>query len=190
MSYTIPNPSGATFGLRINNLFDLRPKKFTYDGQIGLTDGKQNYGSAIFDNLINGLRAGAMDLNIKIDKDGLNTITKISEVFAPTSDGNNPVEWAKNVSSVCGIGVNDILTTDDQTIGDLMYGVIFAEQGNAGLNAVNDSDINAAINAYNGGGYSSNGNTNKPTNTNGLITIILLLAGGFIAYKYAIKKNF
>lgn len=185
----IPNPSGQTFGLRINNPGDLRPNNFTYDGQIGLTNGSKNNGTAIFDTLTNGLRALAMDLNQKIDKDGENTINKIAEIYAPKTDGNNPTEWSNNVSNASGLGVNDILQTDNQTIGDLMWGVIFAEQGKAGLDAINDTDISNGINAYNGGFYTPSSGVNVPSNTNGLITIVFVAGAGFLVYKYFFKKQ-
>ena len=187
---TIPNPSGATFGLKINNPADLRPNGFSYDGQIGLTTGTKNNGTAIFDTIGNGLRALAMDLNIKIDKDGYNTISKIANVYAPSSDGNNPTEWANLVSSICGIGVNDTLISDTQTIGDLMFGVVFAEQGKAGLNAISDTDIINAIYNYNGETYTPNQNITIPTNYSGIVTILVFAGVGYFSYKYFKKKNF
>ncbi len=189
MSYDIPNKNGQTFGLRINNPADLRPSGFFYDGQIGLTDGSKNNGSAIFENMIYGLRAAIMDLNIKIDKDGLNTINKISKVFAPTSDGNNPTEWANNVSKESNIGINEILQSDNNTIGNLLKGVIFAEQGKLGLNSITDEDINQAMNLYNGENFSSSTTNNNQNNT-GLFVFLAFIGIGYFTYKYALKNNF
>jgi hypothetical protein len=137
----------AQYGLNINNPGNLRPFKNNF--YLGQTDLRPN-GEAVFSSMLYGLRALAMDLNIKIDKDHLTNIQQIANIYAPASDGNNPIEYANTVAKVSGIGKYDYLVSDNETVARLMRGIIVAENGYADSAKISDTDINDGIMLYNG----------------------------------------
>jgi len=163
-----------TLGIRINNPGNLRPfREDFYLGQSGLYDN----GEAEFVDIVHGLRALAMDLSIKIGR-GVNTINKIAEIYAPASDGNNPSEWAANVSSASKLERNTQLNTLTTTLLYLMRGVIFAENGK---NDISDNEILDGIEFYKTG--------KAPTSSKSNYIIWLLLAAiGYYSYQ-KIKKH-
>lgn len=126
-------------GLRNNNPGNLRTG-INWQGAVG------NDGSfIIFKSMAWGLRAMATDLINKIKNDKLDTIQKIINKYAPANDNNDPVAYAKEVSQLTGIGVNDTLNPDADTIKALMKAQISVEIGPAFTPMVTDADMNEAF---------------------------------------------
>lgn len=98
--------------------------KFSWQGEKpGTTPGD----FVIFDNLANGYRAMMKDFRTKI-KRGVDTITKIITVWAPSSDDNDPASYITAVSEKTGIDPNATLKPDDvDTLGSIAYAMSFVE---------------------------------------------------------------
>lgn len=97
---------------RNNNPLNLRLTSDVWKGQIGSSNGFVS-----FKDIAHGYRAGFKNIISQIKK-GNNTLQSLINVWAPTSDGNNPINYAKFVSEKTGIGINDRLdpTNKDQMI--------------------------------------------------------------------------
>lgn len=135
--------------IRDKNPINLRPFKYPYYiGQVGL-DGD---GEAIFGDWISGIRAGVMDLNIKIDKDGYNTLNTLIPIFAPSSDGNDTQAYISYVSNVTGFDPNQVLISDDATIKSLFRAMAGQEMGYLSKTDLpkpfTDNDIDLGIQYY------------------------------------------
>ncbi len=125
-------------GLRNNNPGNIRDDGTLWQGKIGTdTDG-----FLIFANTCWGIRALATDLTNKINK-GLDTITKIISVYAPATDNNNVAAYIQAVSNSSGVGADEQLGTDPQTIADLIRAVMDHENGGSAI--IPDSDIAQGI---------------------------------------------
>jgi len=97
-----PGGSGQPLSVRLNN-----PGAIRYDpanewqGQVANSDGFVQ-----FDTPENGLRAQQKLLGNYL-AGGFDTPAKITQRYAPSSDGNNPVAYAQSIARELGIGVND-----------------------------------------------------------------------------------
>jgi len=132
--------------VRDRNPINLRPFKYPfYLGQTSVdTDGE-----AIFDSFLSGIRAGVMDLNIKIDSNKLDTINKIIPVFAPSSDNNDVTAYINFVSKDTGFAPGQKLISDDQTIFALFKAMAKMEMGTADFyKYITDQDIYNGIDYY------------------------------------------
>lgn len=99
---------GTTLGLRNNNPGNLRYNpNIKWRGQIG-----QEKGMAKFDKPENGIRAMTIDVAGDVFKDGLNTIRKFLNVYAPPSE-NNTANYIAFVSKRAGIHPDAAITTKD-----------------------------------------------------------------------------
>lgn len=129
-------------GLRNNN-----PGNITigdaWQGMIG-DDGK----FVIFADQVWGLRALATDLTNKI-REGLNTITKIINAYAPASDNNNVPAYILAVSQDTGISPDELLSLDTVTLHDLVRAITTHENGEQYAAYIADSDIDAGIQLMN-----------------------------------------
>jgi hypothetical protein len=178
---SIPKP------VRDKNPINLRPFKYPYYiGQVGLdTDGE-----AIFGDWISGIRAGVMDLNIKIDSDGLDTIEKIIPVFAPSSDGNDVKNYIYFVSQATGIPSNQKLITDDATIKALFIAMAQEEMGSETFEQyISDQDINDGIQYYATNEYPVRIHVAYNEYSSYIDWFVFLLGCGMVARKMARKKK-
>jgi hypothetical protein len=121
-------------GLRNNNPGNLRPG----DSWQGMTG--ENGGFIVFKSIPWGVRAMATDLVSKINE-GLDTITKIVNKYAPASDNNNVQAYINDVSNISGFDPDEQLTPDGDTISKLVRAHISHENGAAYSHYVSDSDI-------------------------------------------------
>lgn len=127
-------------GIRNNNPGNLRS-----DISWAFMTGGDPGGFAIFDDSVHGLRALAKDLQTKITKDGLTTIRQIISKYAPTSE-NNTAAYIASVSNDTGIGPDDQLTADPDTLAMLIRAIVNHENGDAASDAyVSDQDIQNGI---------------------------------------------
>jgi hypothetical protein len=101
----------------------------------------------IFQDITWGLRALATDIVNKINE-GYNTITALITRYAPPSE-NDTQSYINQVSSTSGIGPNDVLGLDTDTISSLMRGIIIQENGAAFAPLVTDQDIQTGIGMMN-----------------------------------------
>ncbi len=100
---------------RNNNPLNMIDNGINWQG----LDSPRNDGKMLrFQSPYHGCRAAALDLAHKIQR-GLNTPFKIIEVWAPVSDGNDPVSYADKVARNMGITRNTTVTTD--AVGDLVF---------------------------------------------------------------------
>ncbi|MES2386487.1 MAG: structural protein [Bacteroidota bacterium] len=89
------------------------------------TDGKFEQ----FVSLEYGVRATTIDLRNKIQRNGINTISKILDLYAPASDGNDPELYKAMVSRKTGIDRDTPLAADKNTLGLLVKAITQIESG-------------------------------------------------------------
>lgn len=130
--------SNYPLGIRNNNPGNIRPG----DNWVGMVGTNKNF--IVFKDIHHGLRALAIDLSNKIHK-GYNTIQKIIERYAPPSENNTP-SYVQAVSLSTGIGSQDKLTANFDTLKKLMRAVVSHENGKAMADSViKDSDLEKGI---------------------------------------------
>jgi hypothetical protein len=137
MSKNFSSQSNYPIGLRNNNPGNLRPG----DNWQGMTG--TNGGFVTFEDLSWGLRALGTDLSNKVFR-GLDTITKIIEVYAPRSE-NNTDAYISAVSNSTGIGKNDKLVLNKEVLKKLIRAVITHENGLPYATLITDQDIEEGI---------------------------------------------
>jgi hypothetical protein len=130
------NPS-LPRGIRNNNPGNLR----TGDSWQGMV-GSDPQSFIIFANVCWGIRALGTDLTSKINR-GLDTIAKIFPVYAPATDNNNVSAYINAVSNSTGLGADEQLGTDPQTLADLIRAIADHENGNSSM--ITDQDISDGI---------------------------------------------
>jgi hypothetical protein len=122
-------------------------------GDLKCCDGNNWQGLAgndgTFDTFIDttwGIRAMAIDLTNKINRDGLNTITAIINAYAPAADSNDVASYISSVVSDTGLGAATILTADGPTLAELIRAIINHEIGDSlSGEYVSDQDIQTGI---------------------------------------------
>jgi len=111
-------------GIRNNNVGNLILTNIKWQGKVPNdknTDGKFEQ----FISMDYGVRAMLIDIKGDIEKDGLNTITKLITKYAPPHE-NNTKNYITLVSAKTGIGANAVLKTDKDTmikLGSALSGV-------------------------------------------------------------------
>lgn len=135
-------------GIRNNNPGNLMYNGDQWQGMTGIvtTSAGQYYQ---FENILWGIRAMATDLRSKINR-GLNTITKIIEVYAPrTAHANATDAYILYVSSRTGINANSALQANASTLKLLVRAMINFENGTAGA-IITDQEITEGISLMSG----------------------------------------
>ncbi len=130
--------SDLHIGLRNNNPGNIRPGE-PWQGKIG-----EDGGFIVFLDITYGTRALAKDLNTKITK-GLDTIRSIITQYAPASDNNDVAAYITSVSNDTGIGPDEQLGNDPDTLHSLVRAIMNHENGNAQSALVTDQDIDTGI---------------------------------------------
>jgi hypothetical protein len=176
----IQNPDGTVnVGLANNNPGDLKCcDGNNWQGLVG------NNGT--FDTFVDttwGIRAMALDLTNKINKDGLDTITDIITAYAPSSDNNNVPAYIARVVSDTGFGPNDPLIADGPTLAALIRAIINHEIS-AGLSQqyIPDADIQTGISMM-GGGSPATQALSKSAQNNSLTTVALIGISAYLLSK-------
>jgi len=62
--------------------------------------------------MAHGYRAGLLNIRTQINR-GNNTIRKLINAWAPSSDGNSPESYANKVASASGISADEIINPKD-----------------------------------------------------------------------------
>lgn len=124
----IPAPFGpdAPRGLRNNNPGNIRLTDISWQGEVPGRD----TGFETFASPVDGLSALAQNLRTYGSKHGINTLQGLAERYAPASDGNDPANYARFLSSQTGIPLDaQIDLTDRRTLETLMPAIVEMENG-------------------------------------------------------------
>lgn len=107
--------SAQPLAARLNNPGDLRPLPHGvyWHGQTGI-----RHGFCMFDSERNGWRALAIDVQSQWHRHHLTNPRKFFDKYAPSSDHNNPTEYAESVAHA--IGLPSINANFDMTNGGLV----------------------------------------------------------------------
>lgn len=138
-----------------------------------------------FSSVYWGLRALAQDLTTKITKDGLTTITDIISTYAPPAENNTPAYIAAVVAD-SGIGANDQLTADNQTLHDLVRSIIDHELGDPWAGYISDDDIDQGV-AMRGNGLTTLVSAAAAAVTNNTDGSAVILVGAGIGLFFGIR---
>ena len=104
---------GVPRGLRNNNPMNIRYNPNNdWVGQIGEDEG----GFSIFGSTEDGMRAGDILLNTYGRDHGIDTLSGLTERFAPASDDNDPVSYANYLSDAMGIEVDETIDLSNPAI--------------------------------------------------------------------------
>ena len=110
--------SDGDLGKDAHNPFNLRQAHQGWQGEIGTMFSthlpNDKVGFVNFDTFAHGCRAGLINMKHVI-KGGANTVNKYIAKESPASDGNAPVPYAKEVASVMGISVTDVIDFSKKT---------------------------------------------------------------------------
>ncbi len=140
-TYSLPR------GLRNNN-----PGNLNFAGQRGATleDGS-NARFARFPSMVEGIAALDRQVMLYLKRDK-NTIDKIIDIYAPSSDGNNTSAYKSYLSRYTGLGLNEKINSSNiYTIQKLIQGIINHENGLA-AGVISGEDILKAMAMNRGGG--------------------------------------
>jgi hypothetical protein len=85
-------------------------------------------GKLKFDAMSNGVRAGIINLHNGYFKKGNNTLLGIFKVYAPSVDGNNPLNYANFVASKLNVGI-DVPLDFEKVVVPLSKAIIQMETG-------------------------------------------------------------
>lgn len=139
MDYRAVTAAQPYRGIRNNNPGNIKTG-ISWQGAVG-DDGT----FIIFADDTWGLRALARDLTTKINKDGLDTITAIITDYAPPSE-NDTATYIADVATDSGIGANDVLGTDNDTLHSLIRAIVNHEEGSGpSAQFISDADIDTGI---------------------------------------------
>lgn len=130
--------SSYPLGLRNNNPGNLR----TGDNWLGSVG--ENKGFVVFSEIKYGIRAMAIDLIGDVFVDGNDTIRKLITEYAPPSE-NNTTAYINNVVAYTGIGADQKLTNDKETVKKLIRAIMNVELGKSYSALVSDSQIDEGL---------------------------------------------
>lgn len=138
-----------------------------------------------FSDTVYGLRAMAVDLTTKIQRDGLNTIAAIISDYAPPSE-NDTAAYIQSVVGDTGYTASQVLTADSGTLATLIRAIVNHEiGGQLSAQYVPDADIQAGIAAM---GASAPGSATQAVSAaaenNPLATAVILAAGMWLLSKF------
>lgn len=134
------NNAGA-LGYRQNNPGNIRNAGPVYEGEVQSGKAFKEFRSMTY-----GFRAMTSLLH-KYVHSGYNTVNKILNRYAPSSDGNNPERYASSVCKAANVKPDQILTDADFKNGNMlniMYHMTKVEQGYP----PNIQDLAAGFNMY------------------------------------------
>ena len=131
----------TTRGIRNNNPGNMEPGG--WQGEIG-TDGR----FAVFDTMVNGIRALGKNLLAYQGKHGVDTVREAIERWAPGSE-NNTEAYIAFVCHVCELNADDQLNfRDADTLYWLVTAICEEENGHdAFTHGVSQADLEAGVNA-------------------------------------------
>jgi hypothetical protein len=169
----------ANIGLANNNPGDLKCcDGNNWQGLVG-NDGT-------FDTFLDttyGIRAMAIDLTTKINRDGLNTITAIVSAYAPPSE-NNTAAYIASVVNDAGYSASQVLAADPPTLANLIRAIINHEIGDSlSGQYVSDSDISTGIGMMSASSSPAVQAISAAAENNPMATAVIIMAFGYFAAK-------
>ena len=179
----------SSSGISNNNPGNIRPTSTPYLGQVGVS----NNNFIIFDNIAWGVRAWLLNFFSSVNNHGTNTILSYVTRYAPASDGNNPEEYAQNISNATGIDVNAVFGTDQATVSAIMKAQFAFELGASNAAYITDQDVADGYALYNNPASSFTSAAiiyaqNYPYEFYGAASL-LLVAGGLLTWAIVRLKN-
>ena len=131
-------------GLRNNNPFNLQKTSIQWQGKTTGNDSRFE----TFLTVQQGIRAGVIDIVGDIAKDGLNTLSKLFESFAPRHE-NDTTAYINFVSKAANVAPGALLTTngkiDPATLAKIVTAIIQKENGIQQANLLPASVIQEGI---------------------------------------------
>ena len=169
-------------GIRNNNPGNLILTSIKWQGKVPNAENTDGHFEQ-FTSMALGVRAMLIDLKGDIEKDGLNTLTKLITKYAPPRE-NNTKNYITLVAAKTGIGANSILSTDKSTM--LKVGSAITGVENGWLYQLPISEIERGYNLMGGNYITEVVNTAKmnPKTTIGIAAALALGIG-----IYALNEN-
>jgi hypothetical protein len=135
------NPRATARGIRNNNPFNLQKTNNAWIGKIKGTDPRFE----TFNNVINGVRAGIIDIVGDIARDKKQTLSLLFQEFAPKHE-NDTANYINVVSREIGTGPQvSLLNSSGQIPATLLFklakAIIRVENGPTQAALISDSDI-------------------------------------------------
>lgn len=130
--------SGYPLGLRNNNPGNLRPGD-NWQGMTGV-----NQGFIVFKDIAYGIRAMGTDIGNDIRLDGLNTLRKLINEYAPPSE-NDTDAYIRRMFSYTGFSADQQLPANLVTLKKLIRGHMNVELGELYSSMVTDADIDQGL---------------------------------------------
>lgn len=139
------NPRATARGVRNNNPFNLQKSKSDWVGKITGTDPRFE----TFNNVVNGIRAGIIDIVGDIARDKKFTLSLLFQEFAPKHE-NDTANYINVVSREINVGAQTpLLNSQGQINASLLFrlakAIIRVENGPTQAALVSDADIWAGI---------------------------------------------
>lgn len=134
-----------TRGMRNNNVGNLKPANWTYEGQVG----KDEIGHAIFSDMKYGAKAMVNDIAHKFytRSPRLDTIRKFISVYAPAKDKNNEAEYRNWISKSTGLDVDAVIPKDIAIFKNIIKAVGKMEVSTGQYNSIPKADWDYAYQA-------------------------------------------
>lgn len=171
-------------GLRNNNVGNLRGDT-AWQGKVGMSE-TGNY--VQFSDIAWGIRAFLTNLYTQINKYGLDTPIKYISKYAPSGDAqNNPTQYATKLANDLGIGINDKIPTNNDSLRIIVRSQMEEELGKKYANLITDDDVNEGISLLNDKVLSFFGATAIFAKNNS--TAIILITLSLAAYIYWLKTK-
>lgn len=114
----------GSLAARNNNPGNLRPDGSQWQGMTG-----ESGGFVTFDTPENGMRAARINLGNQAKLHGIDNLNDLFAKWAPASDSNDPVAYAKSVSQMTGIDPNAKIDLTDPAIQDKILPAIAKVEG-------------------------------------------------------------
>lgn len=128
-------------GIRNNNPGNLVRTSENWHGKIAYAQSK-DLKFEQFTEMRYGIRAMMRDVHGDI-LEGTNTVSKLIKEYAPSFE-NNTSAYIKTVTTMIGLGLNDIIDRSEERLIGLCKAIVFVENGSSYAKYVTDQDyINA-----------------------------------------------
>jgi hypothetical protein len=133
------NDKNAPLGFKNNNPTNLIENGTTWEGKIG-----SSKGFVVFDDVAWGIRAAATNLHSSITRSGTDTIRKYISRFAPPNE-NDTEAYIRYVSTQTGIGENDKIPTDVDSVKKILRAQMQIEIGQKYSSLITEDDMNEGL---------------------------------------------
>ena len=141
MENFINNPS-VHRGIRNNNPGNLIRSSANWQGKIPFDQSQDNHFEQ-FVEMKYGVRAMMKDIINDVNK-GTNTVKKLISEYAPSFE-NNTDAYINTVTSLIGLGLNELIDLSEETIVGLCKAIITVENGAKYANYVTQQDFQDAL---------------------------------------------